>query len=74
MKDDNKDLVDFTVLSMKYTTKLTRKYKERKRYKVPNPLEVKSVIPGTILEIKTKEGQKASEGKVLLLLNNQLII
>ncbi len=66
MKDDKKELVDFQIHSLKYKTKLTRKFKERKKYIVPNPLEIKSVIPGTILDIKVKKGQKLKEGDVLL--------
>ncbi|MFO7999954.1 MAG: acetyl-CoA carboxylase biotin carboxyl carrier protein subunit [Marinilabilia sp.] len=66
MKDDNNELVDFTVLSLKYKTRLTRKYKGRKRYEIPNLKEVRSVIPGTVLDVKVKEGQKVKEGEVLL--------
>jgi biotin carboxyl carrier protein len=67
MKDDNQELVNFQVLSIKYKTRLTKKYKERKKYEAPNSLEIRSVIPGTILDIKVKEGQKVKEGEVLLL-------
>lgn len=74
MKDDKKELVDFQILSLKYKTKLTRKFKERKKYEVPNLKEIRSVIPGTILEIKTKKGQKAKEGEVLLLLEAMKMI
>jgi biotin carboxyl carrier protein len=74
MKDDNQELVDFQVLSLKYKTRLTRKYKERKRYEVPNPNHIKSVIPGTVLEIKVKKGQKKKEGDVILLLEAMKMI
>ncbi len=67
MKNNN-DLVDFAILSMKYRTKLTNKYINRKPYKAVDPLEVNSYIPGTILDIKVKEGQKVKEGETLLLL------
>ncbi len=74
MKDDKQELVDFQVFSLKYKTKLTRKYKERKRYEVPDLKKIRSVIPGTILEIKIKKGQKAKEGDVLLLLEAMKMI
>jgi biotin carboxyl carrier protein len=74
MKDDKQSLVDFQVFSLKYKTKLTRKYRERKRYEVPDPLQIKSVIPGTILEMKVKKGQKVKEGEVLLLLEAMKMI
>ena len=68
MKDEqNKDeLVDFRVHSLQYKTKLTRKFRERKKYQVPDPKEVRSVIPGTVLDVKVKNGQKVKEGEVLL--------
>ncbi|MBZ4676988.1 MAG: acetyl-CoA carboxylase biotin carboxyl carrier protein subunit [Anaerophaga sp.] len=68
MKDDNQELVDFQILSLKYKTKLTRKFKERKKYQVPDPKEVRSAIPGTVTDVKVKKGQKVKEGEVLLLL------
>ncbi|MGQ1889019.1 biotin/lipoyl-containing protein [Thermophagus sp. OGC60D27] len=66
MKDDNRELVDFQILSLRYKTKLTRKYKERKKYRPNNPKEVRSVIPGTITDIMVKKGQKVKKGDVLL--------
>lgn len=66
MNDDKQELVDFQILSLKYKTKLTRKYKERKKYRPKNPKEVRSVIPGTITGINVKNGQKVKAGEVLL--------
>ncbi len=74
MKDDNQELVDFQILSLKYKTRLNRKFKERKKYEIPNPKEIKSVIPGTVLEIKVKKGQKKKEGDVILLLEAMKMI
>ena len=65
-ENNNDELVDFQVHSLKYKTRLTRKYKQRKRYEVPNLNEIRSVIPGTVLDVKIKEGQKLKEGDVLL--------
>ncbi len=66
MKD--KDLVGFRVHSMQYQTKLTKKFENRKAWKEPNPLEIKSYIPGTVLEIQVKVGQKLKEGDNILVL------
>ncbi|WP_010663523.1 biotin/lipoyl-containing protein [Marinilabilia salmonicolor] len=74
MKDDNQELVDFQILSLKYKTRLTRKFKERKKYEVPDPNQLKSVIPGTVVDIKAKKGQKLKEGDVILLLEAMKMI
>jgi biotin carboxyl carrier protein len=36
--------------------------------RIRNPLEVRAIIPGTIVEVKVQKGQRVSEGQVLLLL------
>ncbi|TRX71554.1 biotin/lipoyl-containing protein [Carboxylicivirga sp. M1479] len=61
-------LVDFAILSMKYKTKLTKKFENRVKYTDPNPNHIMSYIPGTICEIFVKEGQKVKEGESLLIL------
>jgi biotin carboxyl carrier protein len=35
---------------------------------ISDPLEVRAVIPGTIVEIKVRKGQRISDGQVLLVL------
>jgi len=65
----NKDeLVGFKVLSMVYNTKITTKYKNRKPWQAPNPCEVHSYIPGTIIKINVKVGDKIKEGEPILVL------
>ncbi|MBK3516970.1 biotin/lipoyl-containing protein [Carboxylicivirga marina] len=61
-------LVDFAILSMKYKTKLTKKFENRVKYEDPNPNHIMSYIPGTICEVFVKEGQKVKEGESLLIL------
>lgn len=61
-------LVDFQVLSLKYKTKLTKKFENRIVYKAPNPDEIKSYIPGTIVDIFVEEGQEVEEGESILIL------
>jgi biotin carboxyl carrier protein len=65
-KDNN--LESFSIGGMHYKTRLTRKFKNRRRYDEPDINLVKAFIPGTIVEIKVKRGQKVTEGEPLLLL------
>ncbi len=68
MAKKHKDLVDFPVTARKYKTKLTEKYKNRKVWVDPNPYEIQSFIPGTIVEISVQEGDVVEEGAPLLIL------
>lgn len=67
-KKKNQDLVEFAVTARKYKTLLTNKYKNRKAWIDPNPYEIQSFIPGTIIEISVKEGDVVQEGDPLLIL------
>lgn len=64
----DKTLGDFTIGGMYYKTTLTKKFKNRKNYEETDINLVKAFIPGTIVEIKVKHGQKVSKGEPLLLL------
>ncbi len=69
MTEINKpELVDFAITARKYKTLLTKKYKMRKFWENPNPMEVHSSIPGTILDIFVKEGETVKEGEPVLIL------
>ena len=69
MEEEKKiELVDFPILVRKYKTTLTKKFINRKHYVAPNPNEIESHIPGTIIKIKVKEGQKVKAGTTLLML------
>jgi pyruvate carboxylase len=71
MKDiiiETPELVDFAVTARKYKTQLTKKFKNRKVWVEPNPFEIQSYIPGTILQISVKEGDVVKEGDPLLIL------
>ena len=63
---ENIELVDFPILVRKYKTTLTKKYMNRKFYTAPNPNEIKSHIPGTVIKICVKEGQKVKAGKKIM--------
>ncbi|WP_430811329.1 MULTISPECIES: biotin/lipoyl-containing protein [unclassified Carboxylicivirga] len=67
-KENKEGLVDFAILSMKYKTKLTKKFQNRVKYDDPNPNHILSYIPGTICEVFVKEGQEVQEGESLLIL------
>jgi len=68
MEYNPSELVDFAVTARKYKTLLTNKYKNRKEWVDPNPYEVQSYIPGTIIKVWVKEGEIVSEGAPLLIL------
>ncbi len=59
---------DFTIGGMFYKTTLTDKFKNRKPYKEPDLNLLNAFIPGTIVEVKVKRGQKVEKGQPLLLL------
>lgn len=49
-----------------YKTLFTKKFAERKQYKAPNPLQVLSYIPGSVIEICVKVGAKVKKGQKLM--------
>ncbi|MFA6400694.1 MAG: biotin/lipoyl-containing protein [Salinivirgaceae bacterium] len=51
-----------------YKTTLTAKFINRKKWEANNPKIIKAYIPGNILKIFVKEGQKVKQGTKLLLL------
>ncbi len=61
------EYVEFAVTARKYKTLLTKKYLNRKVWIDPNPYEIQSFIPGTIVQIPIKEGQIVKEGELILI-------
>lgn len=55
--------------AVKYKTLLTKKYENRTPYIPHNPDMIYSFIPGTILNVYVKEGQKVKKGDKLLILD-----
>jgi biotin carboxyl carrier protein len=51
-----------------YTTRLSPKFKNRIPYKSPDRSKLLSFIPGTIIEIIVKEGDKVNKGDEVLVL------
>ena len=56
------------VHSAKYETTYNKKYLNRKVWEEPNLNHIKSVIPGTIIDILVTEGQVCAEGENILVL------
>jgi len=68
MEDNNPNYQVFTVNSAKYLTLLTKKYEKRKVWQRLDPKEVRSIIPGSVIEIFAKPGQEMKAGQVILTL------
>ena len=52
---------------MEYKTFFTKKFEERKTWKAPDPYKVLSHIPGSVIEIFVKPGQKVKKGDKLMI-------
>ena len=57
------------VHSAKYQTTYNKKYINRKVWVEPNFNHIKSYIPGTIIDVLVKEGQKVGAGESILILD-----
>ena len=73
------ELENFRVYVAEYKTKLTAKFKARKKWTPPNRNQILAQIPGTILKIIAKENKHVKEGELLLVLEamkmeNQIIM
>lgn len=67
--EENQELQEIKTIiidNVKYKTRLTKKYQARKPYEPVNFGNVLAFIPGTILNIFVKEGQKVQKGSQLL--------
>lgn len=65
---EDKELKTLIVQGAIYKTKYTWKFENRVNYETPNENHIYSFIPGTIVDIFVKTGQKVKEGESLLLL------
>ncbi len=68
MADQEQKFDTIIVHSAVYKTEYTRKYKQRVKWEKPNENELFSFIPGTIIDIYVKPGDKLNEGDPLLTL------
>jgi len=67
--EKNENFKTLNINSTHYTTRLSRKFIERKPYEPEQPGLVISFIPGTIVDILVKEGQHVKKGTDLLILD-----
>lgn len=65
MENKKIEYVDFIVTARKYKTTLTKKYLQRKPWTPVLPGEVTAHLPGTVVDIKVKEGDLVEKGQLL---------
>jgi len=69
MEDNSSKYQVFVVNSAKYLTLTTTKFDRRKKWQMKDPKEVRSIIPGSVVEVFATAGQKLKAGDVLLTLD-----
>lgn len=69
MDEKNKEFIEIqlTENGEKYHTYPTLRYIERKRWVAPNPKEVRSIIPGSVISIDVKVGDSVKRGDSLMI-------
>jgi len=68
MEESNSKYQVFIVNSAKYLTLTTPKFDKRKKWQKLDPKEIRSFIPGSIIEVFAKPGQRLKAGEVILTL------
>lgn len=63
---EDQDFKSIIIDNVKYKTRLTRKYNARKSYSPALPGNIFSFIPGTILKVSVKNGDKVKKGDKIL--------
>ena len=69
MEDNRSNYQVFVVNSARYLTLTTTKYDRRKKYIPNDPKEIRSIIPGSVIDIFVTPGQKIKAGEVLMTLD-----
>ena len=67
-KDKRKQLALLNIDTILYKTRISKKFSNRVPYSPIKPGLVISIIPGTILDILVKTGQKVKKGEPLMIL------
>ncbi len=70
MEENNSKYQVFVVNSGMYLSLSTKKYDLRKKWHKSDPKEIRSIIPGSVIEILVTVGQKVKAGEVLLILDS----
>ena len=68
MSESKPEKLDFILDDTSYETLNSRKFKERRAWAPPEPDKMRARIPGTILKVYVKEGQKVLRGDPVLVL------
>lgn len=63
------NLKSLNINSTLYKTRFSKKFENRKSYEPSNPNLIISFIPGTVVDILVKEGQKVKKGDELIVLD-----
>ncbi|MEI6678485.1 MAG: biotin/lipoyl-containing protein [Mariniphaga sp.] len=66
--EDNSKYQVFVVNSARYLTLTTTKFEKRKKWQKSDPNEIRSIIPGSVIDIFASAGQKLKAGEVILTL------
>jgi biotin carboxyl carrier protein len=69
MSNNVNSLEHLIVQGVQYETTLSKKYKNRKPWKLPNLNMINSFIPGTVIDVLVKPGQKVKQGETLMILD-----
>ena len=69
MEEINSKYQIFIVNSARYLTLTTTKYDKRKKWQMTDPKEVRSIIPGSVVEIFATPGQRMKAGDAILTLD-----
>jgi biotin carboxyl carrier protein len=56
--------------SGQYKTELTKKYINRKKWVKYDPSKIYSVLPGTVIDVYVKNGQKVQKGEIIMVLES----
>jgi biotin carboxyl carrier protein len=66
--EKNKELKTLVIEGAMYKTTFTKKFENRQIYETPNDNLIISFMPGSVIDILVKKGQKVEEGEVILIL------
>jgi len=65
MEKENQKYQTFLLDDTNYITELSPKYQRQKNYELKNPFIIKAFLPGKIMTIPVKEGQKIRMGETI---------
>jgi biotin carboxyl carrier protein len=67
---ENNEILKFLNIDTSlYKTRFSKKFENRKKYQPLDPKKVLSFIPGTVLDIMVKKGQKVKKGDEMMILD-----